>query len=308
MVDIFGTKIEEVVMRIFNLFAIGVFCFLSLAQAQNSNDFRWSILSWNVDQIPVLGSYIESKRRSIKTIELLNNSSADIVVLQAVYRKKIQDRFIQGLSKRYPYQLALTQKTFKKKKFTPGFVVLSKYPLKTLAFQPYQYCADGDSAFSKGAFLFQVELDVDKSIQILTTHLQTGPRGYHQEIRQRQLSEMKQLLDKHKKSHIPQLVAGDLVIDTYHRSQYETLLKTLGVIDDTLQGDLRFSVGGRENSRTCKHGTYPKLSDYLLLANNQEAIVHIESKKLIRATYRGRKNKLLDLSAHYGLLTVLDWN
>jgi len=310
---IFFSDIEVNMIFFGKLLVWMLFCWpwlgaVAYAQDNPPEHFEWSMLSWNVDQIPVLGTFLESKKRAKKTIEALLKSDADLIVLQAVYRKNVQKRFLKGLECVYPYRFAVTQKTFQYQKFTPGLVVASKYPIRMIDFVPFTNGIDQDRAFSKGALLFEVEFASDKKIQVLSTHLQNGGLPHHQLVREKQLAIMKQILDKYRLTHIPQLIVGDLVIDTNDTIHYPKLLSTLNVINEIGQGDLRFSVGAAENTRTCTQGAYPKLSDYLLLHNTSDAIVHIESKKLVRYTSRGRKNRLMDLSNHYGVFAQIHWN
>ncbi|MDH4468878.1 MAG: hypothetical protein QE271_12535 [Bacteriovoracaceae bacterium] len=274
-----------------------------------STDFEWSMISWNVDQATRLGNFCESRRREKATIEILKEQNYDLIILQAVYRKNIQNRILKELAVQYPYRIAMTDKTSKHKKFTPGFVVASKFPLKSVSFKPYVNLFGEDACYSKGAFLFEVKLAEDKTIQVLTTHLQNGKDEAHQRVREHQLHLMSQMLDENKRPEVAQLIVGDLVIDSYDTKNYQKLISLLGGLDDFLQGDLRFSVGGVENTRTCARGGHPKLSDYVLLRNNADAIIHVESKQLVRFTSRTRrKNKLFDLSNHYPIVSRIQWN
>jgi hypothetical protein len=277
--------------------------------AMASSDFEWSLISWNIDQAPRLGNFCESRRREKSTLKTLKEKNYDLVVLQAVYRRSIQNRFIKDLAAQYPYQMAITDKTSKHKKFTAGFVVASKFPLKYLTFRPYVNLLDGDHCYSKGAFLFEVKLDEDKTIQVLTTQLQNGEGEAHQSARESQLHLISQMLDESRRPGVAQIIVGDLVVDTYDTKKYQKLISLLDGLDDFLQGELRYSVGSEENTRTCSRGRHPKLSDYIILRNNSDGIIHIESKQLLRFFDRTRRNnKIFDLSQHYPIVSKIQWN
>jgi endonuclease/exonuclease/phosphatase family metal-dependent hydrolase len=124
-----------------------------------------------------------------------------------------------------------------------GLFVMSKKPIKILDSLYFNDCSGFDCFASKGAILVQIEISNTKSIQLLVTHLQAGEKS--DSIRIKQLTQISDLLLKHKIENTPQFIVGDINIDSSD-TEFEKALSLTKMMYAPLKGDIK-TTNARSN-------------------------------------------------------------
>lgn len=261
------------------------------------------ILSWNIYQIPKPFLWTKQGIRAKAIGEDLKKTDFDIIFFQEAFAPSVRKKIYDRIGETYPYESG----TFKKKKFgtilNSGLWAVSRYPVKALEHIYYPTCKGMDCFATKGALLVEVTLP-NKKIQVLGTHLQANDDDGRAEIRAHQLEMIKNLLDKHQKAGVEQIILGDLNIDFYTSTHYSELLNLLNALDCELTGDFIYSAGEITNSYSAKKKKR-ELLDYVLIRDAASTGAYFKHKILYKRVIN-HKGKDLDLSDHYGVEAVIE--
>ena len=165
------------------------------------------VLSWNVflrpsimndgqmDRVYEIGSY-------------LNNSGADVLVLQEVFHGRARRALRKELKSIYPYQTKKGPVTWLG--IPSGVVFFSKMPIVKEKRISFSFSKGSDRLAKKGAVLVTFEKN-GQQINILGTHLQAGSEISRKKIRTTQIDEIKNIVNEIDSSSVL-IYAGDFNI------------------------------------------------------------------------------------------------
>ena len=165
------------------------------------------VLSWNVflrpsimndgqmDRVYEIGSY-------------LNNSGADVLVLQEVFHGRARRALRKELKSIYPYQTKKGPVTWLG--IPSGVVFFSKMPIVKEKRISFSFSQGSDRLAKKGAVLVTFEKN-GQQINILGTHLQAGSEISRKKIRTTQIDEIKNIVNEIDSSSVL-IYAGDFNI------------------------------------------------------------------------------------------------
>jgi endonuclease/exonuclease/phosphatase family metal-dependent hydrolase len=106
-----------------------------------------------------------------------------------------------------------------------GLVTLSRFPILSGTFHPFQTRAWPDSLVQKGALKLTIDLGQGRRLNLWNVHLQAGAKHHH--VRTRQIAELGEWIRASNDDQIADLVAGDFNC-TPDSPQYEQLAALLG--------------------------------------------------------------------------------
>lgn len=212
------------------------------------------------------------------------NCDYDIIVFQELFHKKVRNYFCEKFAKKYPYHYGPVNNRFISFRFNGGVVVFSKCPLK-LKKQIIFKARKGIEIFAKkGAMLIEGEWENTK-FQIIGTHIQAFS---DKEIK---YAQMKEILDKlllpYYMKDVPQIICGDMNINSHTQNEYEGMLAVFGINEGRLIWEKQYSkANGRE-------------IDYILICKNEND--SIEIKRKVKVFPPDKSCPFVELSDHYAI-------
>lgn len=292
-------------LRRFLLFlGLAMFSFSSLA-----DELR--LMAWNVYMLPPPIIFSKQKERTRLQMSALKDLSAsnDVLVISEAFQSRYKRHLLKEMENDYPYQYVQKRRggLLQLKFMSSGIVVLSKFPLKFLGEVYYDECAIADCFASKAALLVELTLVGGSRVQILATHMQAGSKEKMVRVRTSQVAQIKSLLDEFMEPGVPQIVAGDLNIDSRKEVEFEKMISTLGLhpLADSMKmmSTLAEKVGcfGKDHS-----GAQENLDHILLRNNNSEASLSEEAVVHIRDLFSSKEE--CDLSDHHAVQSLLRLN
>ncbi len=188
------------------------------------------VLSWNIFMLPHSIKFDGQFRRAQKIGELLKNENYDIILLQEAFGKTSRKKLRKALNGAFPFEI---EPQNRKKLVNSGLWVLSKHEIKVCDFVFFNDCKVNDCQSSKGAVLFEVEIN-GQPYQFINTHVQAEDGKEFAEVRQLQFKMIDQLLKTHQKPQVPQFILGDLNTPFDSTLEYNQMLATLNATDGTV--------------------------------------------------------------------------
>lgn len=185
------------------------------------------LMTWNVYMLPKPIKNSHQKDRSQAIADQLKASDYDVIFLQEAFSWYFRSTVKEALKDKFPHYSRLKKKFGIYPFFSPGLVAFSKYPMKKIDHTYFSKCEGADCYSSKGVQLLEITLPSGKSIQIANTHMQAGSQEKHAQIRKIQLGQIRDLLLKNKKDGIPQLLVGDLNINSLAGKEFPVAIDTL---------------------------------------------------------------------------------
>lgn len=268
-----------------------------LAQAK-----ELKVLSWNVYMVPQPAKFTHQGKRSEEIARQLSQLDYDILLFQEAFDGGFRKKMEKALGDTYPHSHYL-----KKRGLLPlvgsGLFVMSKHPYKVLENIYFNDCKAGDCHAKKGASFIEVELPGKKLMQFGLTHLQSGRAEKKQEVRQKQLKQIKEALQRIQKPGVPQFLAGDLNIDYNNSEAQEFALMTdlLEMNTAPLSGDLDYTGGFPIECYSRESSDY-KWIDHMLIDNRTRDL----SIELQAREFHGPiKDKMCPLSDHHALEAII---
>lgn len=207
----------------------------------NAHDFK--LLSWNVFMIPKPINFTKQSERTKLIAKQLHEVPHDILLFQEAFSKSFKKKIGRELKEKYPYQAKLNKSVRLLHFLNSGLFIASKHPFEILGHYYFTKSNHTDAFASKGVLLIEVTLPNEKKVQIATTHVQAWDDQKAVRIRAFQFGEIRKFLDKYKKPGIPQILAGDLNIDSLQGEEYTSSLSILALEDGPLDGELYYSSG-----------------------------------------------------------------
>jgi len=263
------------------------------------NELR--ILSWNIQMLPRL--LLKISRGPVRRSELIPHhiieDEVDIIVFQEAFDPRARRILKKKLKAGYPYSAGPANSAGFRLKTNSGIWMLSRIPLKELGTVDFRDCEGSDCLARKGALLVEAEWQ-GVTFQILGTHLEAGGPD---SIRRNQYSEIRVLIDEHRKDGVPQFLCGDFNTDKTDPDLYPFMLNTLDAYDSELSGNLIFTSDEKLNDMNLPPaGREPerKVIDYILYRGN--GFQPASMQRCVRQ-YRERwDEQFQDLSDHNGVM------
>ena len=261
------------------------------------------LLSWNVFMLPKPIKNSLQKERTYLIAQQLKKIDPDVIVLQEAFSEHFRTVVGNTLYSTHPYQLRLRKSGAFKQVMCSGLFVLSRYPIRSLEYNYFGSCAGADCFSSKGALLTELELD-GKKLQLLVTHMQASDDQVHHRIRQDQTQTIKELLRPYTQAGVPQVLAGDLNIDSMVGTEFFEFLNTLNL--SAIGQDLQETTKAQKTSCFTKHDSTRLVRKDHILSNPQGSpdFSLRTSVHRIRSTMNGIN---CDLSDHYPLTSTISF-
>jgi len=266
----------------------------------NAKETKLRILSWNIKMLPRQYN-IAIKHHPLKRIkfiaEQILSDSIDIVCFQEMFDKKANKRMKEELSKQFPYVVGPANEAKSIFRLNSGVIFFSRYPIREIESVAFSDCQEEDCVAKKGALLIEAEVD-GKKIQLVGTHMNAAGG---EAVKVKQLEQIRNLIEKHSKSGIPQLICGDFNINKTNFRLYQLMLDFFKANDGPISGKLQHSFDPKNNDMCAKEKEEPQLIDFIFFRAN-ENYESRDSRREIKS-YRkawGKKNQ--DLSDHFALL------
>lgn len=265
----------------------------------NAKETKLRVLSWNIKMLPRQYN-IAIKHHPLKRIKLISeqilSDSIDIVCFQELFDTKANKRMKAELSKQFPYVVGPANEAKSIFRLSSGVIFFSRYPIRKLETVEFTDCQEEDCVARKGALLVEAEVD-GKKIQLLGTHMNAAGG---EEVKIRQLVQIKKLIEKHSKSGIPQLICGDFNIRKTNHKLYQMMLDFFKANDGPISGELQNTFDPKNNDMCAKEKGEASLIDFIFFRANENK----ESRESCREIKRyrkawGKNNK--DLSDHFAL-------
>jgi len=166
-------------------------------------------------------------RRAKAIGELLKRDDYDIILFQEAFGKISRKKLRKALDGAYPYEI---EPKNNKKTVNSGLWILSKHEISKSDFIFFENCLVSDCQSSKGAVLIEVKIN-DQTYQFVNTHAQAEDGKEFALVRASQFKVITDLLNKNRKSEVPQFILGDLNTAKHEAEEYESMLDTLNASD-----------------------------------------------------------------------------
>ena len=270
-------------------FILVVFLVLSYSfgtMAQSSNALR--LVSWNVFLRP--GILNDGQLERIDSIaKYLENTDADVLVLQEVFHRSSRKKLSTLLHKKYPNRTKVGRTSFFG--VSSGVLIFSKHEIVEEKHVSFKHATGSDRLAKKGGVSVLIKFK-NKLTQIIGTHLQAGGGNKRINIRKNQIKKLKTLSNT-SDSVITSIYAGDFNIDQKSEA-YLDLLQTLKCKNDLPKGEIKSTANFSDQELMEAKGR-AKWIDFILLRNKRKA--HYK-KSIIQSPRCRIRNKLVRLSDH----------
>lgn len=285
----------------------GIFLILDFALISfSSNAEELRMLAWNVYMLPAPIKFSKQKERTSLQIVALSSVIAenDVLVLTEAFQSRYKKLILKHLSGAYPHHVIQKKQRGFLKFISSGVMILSKYPFKFLGQIYFKDCAIADCLATKGALLIEVMLPQGQRVQILGTHMQSSNSEKIFAVRRSQVEQSRGLLDEFRESGVPQIVAGDLNIDSQAEVEFAEMILALGL--EPLADHMKW-VNTLAEKMDCfgknYDGSEENLDHILLRKNESSAALSSEVLYPLRAIYSSKRE--CDLSDHHPVQSVL---
>lgn len=279
---------------------------------------EFKLLSWNVFMIPKPINFSKQVERTKLISHKLQDTDHDIILFQEAFRKGFKKMIATDLKEKYPFQATLNRRLTLKTILNSGLYVASKYPFEILGHHYFTRSIHADQFSSKGVLLIEVTLPNGKKVQIATTHVQAWDDPGAVEVRAQQFQEIRHFLDRHKKAGVPQILGGDLNVnsllspDTFFKTnsgrkerEYSGTLATLNMNEGPVEGEIGHTSGFKTICyRQPGKNEPPKLLDHILVDKN-ESEIEISQRRVVEFKDFMKKGIECPLSDHHGIEAVI---
>ena len=262
------------------------------------NELR--VLSWNIHMLPRLIK--RTRRGPLKRAKLIPEriigDNVDVIIFQESFDVRVRRILNRRLEDTYPYRTRPANVSLWRLKTNSGIVVHSKFPIRHLEEIDFTQCEGDDCLARKGAMLVEIDF-LGQPIQLLGTHLEAGGPW---EIKLSQYSEIKALVDRHKKDGIPQFLCGDFNTHQKDEDKYNTMLEMLDVEDGPLLSSWKYTAGTGTDFKP-KDPNKREVIDYILTRDNGfEAYTLNRYVRIYRSQWSEEYSSLSDHHAVLGCI------
>ncbi len=266
------------------------------------------VLTWNIYMRPHSVTFDGQFRRAKAIGEVLKKEHYDIILFQEAFGKTSRRKLRKALGNAYPYEI---EPKNNRKTVNSGLWILSKHEVKNASFIFFEGCLVSDCQSSKGAVLFEVEIN-GQHYQFVNTHVQAEDGKEFALVRADQFKMIDHLLTDNQKSQVPQFILGDLNTAASVNEEYDTMLRSLNATDGDvgILGETTLSVDrpitwGCSNNDLIKNKWkgQVRLLDYALQRNTGYRFKLRRELKTYTQQWSKRRKHLSD---HYAIsLTIL---
>lgn len=262
---------------------------------------HFEVLSWNIFMLPKMARLTGKRQRAEAIGALLSGGPYDMLVFQEAFLGDARRILRRHLGQLYPYECGPANRSGGIRA-NSGIWILSQTPLQCLEEIDYRECEGFDDCMAhKGALLVETKWQ-GKPVQVLGTHLQAG--GPHA-IRHSQYAEMRELLDRHAREGVPQVVCGDMNTRRSDSLNYQTMLQTLDARDGALTGIRQYTADGAANDLCGGGSANRKVIDYIFL--REMGIRWRKVHRFIPLLRKRWSRRHQDLSDHNPVAIRLAW-
>lgn len=187
------------------------------------------LLQWNIFMLPLPVGYAHDPAcRSKQIREQLINSGADIIALNASFnRLHVVKNISIPLKARYPHQMVSLPESQGKRKVNGGLSLLSKYPISSQHHEAFKSCRGSDCLSNKGFLHAVLNVDRQRKLNVIVTHLNSGLGQANQDVRLEQVAQLNAYLKKNKDiAQWPAVMLGDLNANGIRHNTYRMPPKT----------------------------------------------------------------------------------
>lgn len=217
------------------------------------------IVSWNVFLRPLLSDNQTGRVDSIG--QYLNNTNADILVLQEVFHRKTRKQLIKVLSEKYPQHTHVGPTSFFG--ISSGVMIFSKHQIIDEAHLSFKKAKGIDGIAKKGGVAAIIN-HFGNNIKIIGTHLQAGGGNKGDKVRNYQFNRLTNLLINEKVGAT--IYAGDF--NTKENSEeFDKLLKALECENDIITGEIKNTANFSDHDLFEAEGN-PEWIDFILLTKD----------------------------------------
>ncbi len=275
---------------------------LSLSQEASisKSDTELKILSWNIFMLPRFVNPYAKCKRAKKIAEIILKEGHDIVLFQEAFHGGARRIIKKELKESHPYLIGPVNRKWFWVKASSGLWIVSKLPLKVLEAIDFKECTGADCLARKGAVLIEGEWE-GQPFQFVGTHIEAGAPD---SIKMTQFKEIRELMDRHKKEGVPQMLGGDFNMGP-DKKGWKAMIEALGVAEYEPDSERKFSLGVDNDIRLTKGKKNPKdrLIDFIFYQPNG-----IQPEKLernIRKLTARWSDEHEDLSNHYAVEAII---
>lgn len=264
------------------------------------NDGELKILSWNIFMLPRFVRPYAKRKRAKKIAEVISREDQDIIIFQEAFHSGARRILKKALKDAYPHMIGpVNHKPFWVKA-SSGLWVISKIPLTEVEAIDFKECTGGDCLARKGAVLLEGEW-TGQTFQLVGTHLEAGAPD---SIKYTQFKEIRDLMNRHKKQGVPQMLGGDFNMGS-DKPGWDTMIQMLGVTEYTPDSDRKFSLGLDNDIRLAKgkKNARDRLIDFIFYEPNGVE-PKVLKRNILKLTNRW-SDEHEDLSNHYAVEAVV---
>lgn len=274
------------------LLSISILCFYLQGHTQEPHSIE--LVSWNVFLRP--GFMPDNQMGRVDSISAyLNNSNADVLILQELFHFRARHRLIKTLSVRYPYHSNVGKSSFLG--VSSGVMIFSKTEIIREKHVYFKRAIKADQLAKKGGVLAVILIN-EKPIEIIGTHLQAGGEEKGIEIRKTQIEQLKSLPSN---KNQPTIFAGDFNISS-GSDAYLELLIALKCMNKKPSGSLQNTANFSDHNLMKTTGK-PNWIDFILTSKKdkiQSLLSRIEQPMFLK---NGKRKRLSD---HNPIFSTID--
>jgi endonuclease/exonuclease/phosphatase family metal-dependent hydrolase len=187
--------------------------------SQNKNDNVLNILSYNIDNLFVHYDFLKNKRLLNDLKNIFFRKDIDIICLQEVWNTNFKNKLII-FARQNNWNYAVP---YNKKKYfigeNSGLIIFSKYTISEQKIHIYKNSKGTCSLSNKSAQYVKIQLNINREINIINTHLQSSHLSHYQDFRKTTIKQLEELINN--SPYKNSLVVGDINLD------YDFLKKNL---------------------------------------------------------------------------------
>lgn len=200
------------------------------------------LMTYNVGLMPTVIRNVNDLRSTPRRAEGIaqvlseaqSDEQPDVVCFQEVFDIDATGDLAEGIKKNYHHILHSVAP--RETGLSSGLMIANKFPIIEAHYRPYLNLAAEDALSNKGLLRVVLDLGGGKTAVVYNTHLQAKEEPYYAEIRQKQLTQIREWMEEDKqkdqRAHVGIFLLGDLNVS--HRydtgapsKEYDVAIATL---------------------------------------------------------------------------------
>ena len=227
-----------------------------------------------------------------------------MICFQELFDDRAHGILKRRLKETYPYMIGPANPTPFSPKGNSGLVIYSKIPITHLEEIDFSQCEGSDCLARKGALLVEAEQEGVK-FQVMVTHLEAGGS---KELKISQYEEIRAMIDRHRVTGVPQILAGDYNTHMNKKSKYlyHKMLEICDAEDGEMLKPQEYNVPVLINDlKPEKPIKQDDAIDFILFRSNEVTPAFFERHVRMYRKLWDKTRK--DLSDHYSVLLRVIW-